>query len=112
MPNWPAHLDAVVAAPEHHRVLLENASIRVLETKIAPGEIVPLHTHQWPAVHYFRARSAMVRRNEQGAVEVDTRESPIAGTAAEAVWSPPLAPHTLQNVGATPIHVITVEVKG
>lgn len=34
--QWPADLDALVAAPNHHRVLLENARVRVLDTRIAP----------------------------------------------------------------------------
>ena len=28
---WPPALDALVAAPVHHRLLLENARVRVLE---------------------------------------------------------------------------------
>lgn len=45
-------LDAVLAALDFHRVLLENDSIRVPETRIEPGQVVPLHTHRWPAVYY------------------------------------------------------------
>ena len=40
-------LDAVAAAPEHHKVLLENDQIRVLETLILPGEETAVHTHVW-----------------------------------------------------------------
>jgi len=35
---WPDSLDAVVAAPGSHRVVLENETTRVLEVTIAPGE--------------------------------------------------------------------------
>jgi hypothetical protein len=38
-------LDAVAAAPEHHKVLLENDQIRVLETLLKPGEETAVHTH-------------------------------------------------------------------
>ncbi len=105
-------LDAVAAAPEHHRVLLENAAVRVLETRIEPGERVRLHTHRWPAVYYILAWSDFVRRNERGEVTLDSR----AGGAAqrrpgEAMWSPPLGPPTLENVGTSAMHVISVEVK-
>lgn len=110
-PRWPEHLDAVIAAPEHHRVLLDNPSVRVLETRIAPGQTVRLHTHRWPAVHYFLARGEIVRRDEAGNIEFDSRVNRQAGAAPEAVWSPPLGPHTLENVGRTPIHVITTEIK-
>jgi hypothetical protein len=84
----------------------------VLETRIAPGEIVKLHTHRWPAVHYFLAPGDIVRRDQHGVVEIDTRQTRRAPDPTQAVWSAPLGPHTLENVGSTPMHVITVEVKG
>ena len=49
---WPASLDAMIAAPEHHEVLLENDQVRVLNTRIGPGEETPLHIHPWPSVLY------------------------------------------------------------
>jgi hypothetical protein len=47
---WPDSLDAVVAAPGSHRVVLENELTRVLEVTIAPGEREPEHTHRWSSV--------------------------------------------------------------
>lgn len=109
--NWPVHLDALLAAPEHHRLLLENDAVRVLETRIGPGETVPLHSHRWPAAYYILSAGDFVRRDERGGVLQDTRQSTTRLQPGEAVWSPPLAPHTLENVGTGPIHVISVEVK-
>ena len=37
--SWPDELDALIAAPEHHKLLLENDSVRVLDTLILPNEI-------------------------------------------------------------------------
>jgi hypothetical protein len=31
---WPDSLDAVVAAPKHHQLVLENDRVRVLDTRI------------------------------------------------------------------------------
>ena len=106
----PDSLDAVVAAPRHHRVLLENAHVRVLDTRIAPGDTVPLHAHGWPGVHHVMSWSDFVRRNAAGQVEVDTRGKP-AVAAGTALWSGPLGPHTLENVGHVELHVISVELK-
>ena len=100
-----------MAAPRHHRVLLENEQVRVLDTQIAPGETVPLHTHRWPAVHQVMSWSDFVRRDGQGAVQVDTRGKP-AMAAGTALWSGPLGPHTLENVGSAELHVVSVELKG
>lgn len=43
--HWPTSLDALVAAPEHLRKILENDRVRVLEVCIPRGETVPVHTH-------------------------------------------------------------------
>jgi quercetin dioxygenase-like cupin family protein len=54
---WPDRLDAVLAAPRHHRVVFENDRVRVLDTRIAPGDTVPIHTHRWPAANQIKAAS-------------------------------------------------------
>jgi len=36
--KWDPALDAVVAAPANHKVLFENAHLRVLEVNLAPDE--------------------------------------------------------------------------
>lgn len=107
---WDDSLDALVAAPEQHRLVFENAHVRVLDTRIAPGERTPVHTHCWPASHYVVSWSDFVRRDATGAVLVDTR---AAGARAkpEALWGDALPPHSLENVGADPLHIISTEVK-
>jgi quercetin dioxygenase-like cupin family protein len=109
--TWPPELDAVVAAAEHHRLALENDSVRVLETRIEPGETVSLHTHCWPAVYYILSWSDFVRRDENGDVLLDTRETAQQVEPGHVAWSAPLAPHTLENVGSQAIHLISIEVK-
>jgi len=108
--EWPEELDALRAAPRHHALLFENDKVRVLDTNIAPGETVPLHTHRWPGALYVLSFSHFVRRDAAGAVLVDSRQlgKPSEGTA---LWSDPLPPHTLENVGERDLHVISVEVK-
>lgn len=103
--------DAVIAAPNHHRVALENEIVRVLDTRIAPGETVPLHTHAWPAAHFVLSFSDFVRRDEAGNVTLDTAAKGIRFEPGEAMWSPPIGLHTLENVGSTPLHIVSVEIK-
>lgn len=109
---WPVALDAVVAAPRHHRVILENEHVRVLDTRVAPGETVPVHTHRWPAVNHVHKWSNFVRRDAEGKVLVDTRGRPPPASLPAVLWGEPLPPHTLENVGATELHVVSVEIKG
>jgi hypothetical protein len=52
-----------------------------------------------------------VRRDAQGAVLLDSREYPGMPMGGAALWTPPLPPHTVENVGVSEIHVIAVELK-
>ena len=108
--EWPEGLDALIAAPQHHELLFENESVRVLDTRIAPGETVPAHTHRWSSALYILSWSDFVRRDVDGNVLVDSRTigKSFDGTA---LWSGPLALHTLENVGDEEFRAISVEVK-
>jgi hypothetical protein len=106
--NWPPELDALVAASKHHRLVLENERVRVFDTRIAPGDTVPLHT----AVHQIMSWSDFVRRDAEGKVQVDTRGRPAPATLPAVMWGEALPPHTLENVGDRELHVISVELKG
>ena len=111
-PTWALGLDALVAAPKYHRLLFENDRVRVLDTRIAPGETVPLHTHRWPAVHQVVSWSDFIRRDAAGTVTADTRGKPAPAGSPAMLWGGPLPPHTLENVGSVELHVISTELKG
>ncbi len=51
--NWDPALDAVVAAPKHHKVLFENDNLRVLEVTLPNEDEEPVHHHRWPSVFVF-----------------------------------------------------------
>ena len=108
---WPESLDAIVAAPKHHTLLFENERVRVLDTRVAPGETTPVHTHRWPSILYVLSWGEFVRRNGDGKVMLDTRVTPTTVEPGKAVWYASLPPHSLENVGMTEIHVLTVELK-
>lgn len=107
---WPPELDAIIAAPDHHTVLMENEHVRVLDTRIEPGDKTPIHTHRWPSVYHVLSLTDFIRRDAAGNVLVDTRQKPKVQTP-KALWSDPLPPHTLENVGDVAIHVVSVEIK-
>lgn len=108
---WPLDMDALIAAPAQHRLLLENERVRVLDTRIAPGERTPVHTHRWPAAHHVISWSAFVRRDDTGAVLLDTRVAGVTAAPGAVLWGEPLGPHTLENVGTAPLHIVSVEIK-
>jgi hypothetical protein len=51
--TWDPTLDAVVAAPKHHKVIFENERLRVLEVTLEPNDEEPIHHHRWPSVFVF-----------------------------------------------------------
>jgi len=102
-------LDALVAAPDHHSLILENERVRVLDTHIPPGGRTPVHTHRWPAVLYVVSGDHFVRRDADGSVLLDSREGD--GLKPGASWTCPFPAHSLENVGRAAIHVIAVELK-
>ena len=105
------NLDALIAAPQHHRLAFENETVRVLETKVMPGDTVPLHTHELSGSLYFLSWTDFIRRDANGEVMLDTAAAGVRFEPGQAVWSGPLGPHTLENVGDQPLHVIAVEIK-
>ncbi len=108
---WPDSLDALVAAAAHHTLLLENEHVRVLNVRIPPGELVPVHTHRWPSVVYVLSESDFIRRDGEGNVLFDSRRAPPSPDLPAAMWLAPLPPHSVENVGQEEILLFTVELK-
>ena len=108
--NWPDSLDALVAAAKHHTLMMENDRVRVIQTLIPPGETVPVHTHCWPSVQHVLSWSDFIRRDEHGTVLLDSRtlKTPEVGAV---LWSEPLPPHTVENVGKSEIRIVGMELK-
>jgi len=108
---WPDALDARTAAPEFHALLYEDDRVRVLDGRVPPGATVPVHTHRWGGVLYILSTSDFVRRDPEGNVLMDTRESGAAPIVGSATWGAPLTPHTFENVGSQEFRTLTVEMK-
>lgn len=109
----PDHSDDAVKglAATHHKLLLENDQVRVLETKIRPGERTAVHVHPWSAVQYVVSFSDYIRYDEAGKVLLDSRTLSKKPQAGEALWSGPVARHSIENVGKSDLTVIAVELK-
>lgn len=104
-------LDAMITAPDHHEVLLENDRVRVLDTRLRSGERTPVHTHRWPATLYVMSWSDFLRRDADGNVLVDSRSWDHQPAPGEALWLPPLAPHSVENIGKSELRLVAVELK-
>lgn len=109
--SWPDSLNALQAAPRHHQLILENERVRVFDTRIGPGETVPVHTHRWPAVFHVMSWRDFVRRDANGKLLLDTRGRPPPEKLPFLMWSDALPPNSLENVGAGEIHLVSIEQK-
>lgn len=108
---WPDSLDALAAAPDHHTLLMENERVRVLETRIAPGDKTPVHTHCWPCVYHIMSWSDFIRYDDRGNVMLDSRQVEALTTPPQVLWSEALPPHALENIGPQEIYLVSVELK-
>ena len=104
-------LDAMTAATDHHELLMENEKVRVLDTRLGPGQKTPIHTHCWPATLYVMSWSDFLRRDEEGTIIVDSRSWDRQPAVGEALWLPPLPPHSVENIGEKELRLIAVELK-
>jgi hypothetical protein len=89
-------------------------TLRGLRTRLfacwTPGQTVPLDTHRWPSVLYIVKWSDLMACDNEGTTVVDSHVVDRAPRES-ALWSEPLPPHTLENVGGSELRVITVELK-
>lgn len=103
-PGAPAEIDAVSAAPERFKVLVENEQVRVIEYQLAPGEKDTPHTHP-PKVSYVISGGALLIHPKDGDPFEATE---IAGAAS---WDEARGWHYVENIGDTPVRILLVEVK-
>ena len=109
--EWPEGLDALVAAPANHQVLLENERVRVILTQVPVAATTPVHTHRWASVEYVLSTTDFIRRDGDGNVLLDTRVSHSRPGVSEVLWSGPRPPHSIENVGETELRVLMIELK-
>ena len=109
--KWCDTLDAVAAAPQHHKVIFENEHVRVLDTRIGPGDATPVHTHRWASVVYTLSTCDFDRASAVDRSSIDTRITPIDVELDTPKRLPPLAPHSVMNVGDAEMRAIVVELK-
>ncbi|MDQ0574067.1 cupin domain-containing protein [Agromyces albus] len=95
-------LDPVATNPAHYKVILENASVRVLEYTDQPGDATTPHAHPDSVMYTL---SSFRRRLTSGSM---TREVELP--AGMATWVP-AQEHFGENIGDTPTHVIFVELR-
>jgi mannose-6-phosphate isomerase-like protein (cupin superfamily) len=108
---WPDSLDAVRAAPENHRVLLENDRVRVLDVTVPAGGKEPIHAHCLPSVLVVLEGGRARDFDDHGKLIEEGEVIPPGATAPFAFWLDRTPPHSVHNTDIVPIHLVRVELK-
>ena len=100
------------AAPEHHKPLLENEFVLVLDVSIPAGATVPAHLHPWPAVFITLKPGHLLFRNLAGQVVRETRPPSDLSENPHVEWrTPDTEPMVISNVGSSEQRALRIELK-
>lgn len=100
------------AAPDHHRAILDNESVRVLDVRIAPGDTVPAHQHDLPSVFITLSSADLVFRNLAGETVRHVRRDRSGDGAPNVEWRDPApAPRIVSNIDSVELHALRIELK-
>ncbi len=103
--GFPSGCDAIQAAPASHKVVYENAFIRVLQVTLPPaGSSEPMHCHRWPSVflgYDTGGRTAHIRyHTPDGKVrDLPSQNKPVRpGVWDSGGWMAPEPMHSIEVV--------------
>jgi len=102
--DFPQGYDAVTEAPGSHRVIFENALVRVLEvTMPPPGKTEPMHHHHWPGFFLdwdTGGKSPHIRYHKPGNIvrDVPSQDSPVHPGHWSVHWMKPEPMHAIETV--------------
>jgi hypothetical protein len=102
-PGFPDGFDAVEAAPESHKVLFENVSVRVLQVQVAPGVKEPMHHHRWPSIFLNwdaggRTEHQRIYHADGSVHDIPSQERPLAPGSWRVKWLEPEPMHSVENL--------------
>lgn len=104
---WTPGNDALVAAPQNHKLLFENEEVRVLQVNVPPGIREPPHAHRYPSVLYY-VSAAHMKEYSPGLPVVDHAHNKDGAV----IFLPIGPPHQMENMEKSkPLIAIRVELK-
>ncbi len=100
------------AAPDHHKPILENEFVLVLDVSIPAGVTVPAHVHPWPAVFITLQPAHLVFRNLAAEVVREVRPPIEVSENPKVEWrEPDSEPASVSNLGTTELRALRIELK-
>jgi len=96
--------DIVKLSPDIHKTLFENDQIRGLKVAVKPGDKVPLHRNP-ENINYILKPGTLRLIAPDGSVQ------DVALTEGQVIPAP-VGAHAVENIGATEVQTICIELKG
>jgi quercetin dioxygenase-like cupin family protein len=98
------HIDDIVKiSPDVHQVLFENNVIRVLEVTVKPGTKVPMHTNPENVNYIVKPGTLRLIEPDGSSMDIDLAERQVIPA--------PVGRHAVENVGASEVRTICIELK-
>ncbi len=86
------------------KVLLENEKVRVIETRIAPGEKMPMHTHGAYVVYTMSPAKVRITLPDGSSREQELGKGHASYSGGVT--------HAIENIGSTEVQNLDIELKG
>ena len=103
LPMAAAAQDAVKVAPEHYKVLVDNAAVRVLKISYAPGSKSAMHSHPDAMLVVLGDAKTTYTLPDGKTQDMEVKKETAAYT--------PAVTHSPADTGTTPVDAILVEFK-
>lgn len=109
--NDKENFDAIIAAPNSHKIILENDKVRVVEVIVLPGQKEPVHIHQWPSVMIVDSSTKIRYYNKKG-IGKEYPERTASKEKPFVEWMEPEDLHAVENLDKKKTyHAIRIELK-
>jgi len=95
--------DALHAASNVSKLIMENDRVRVLDVRFKPGEKAAMHMHPDHMMYIFNDGKFKLTSSQGETQELDLK-------AGQAIWMDAVS-HTAENIGKTNVHLLVVELK-
>ena len=101
--NMEEILDALHAAPNVTKLIMENDRVRVFDVWFKPGEKAAMHKHPDHVMYIFNNGKLKMTTLQGEIQEVDLK-------TGQVIWMDAVS-HTVENLGKTGVHFLVVELK-
>jgi quercetin dioxygenase-like cupin family protein len=96
--------DIVTIAPQQHKVMFENDTIRVLKVTVKPGDKVAMHRNPENVNYILQAGILRFTSPDGSTQDVELTEGQIIPA--------PESSHAVENIGDTEVQTLGIELKG